>query len=139
VNGPGFQAGEENYQNNKHHFMNWYLAKMVYRIICGDGEHTPQFDEQLRLIKAEDEFHAFQKAQLIGEREQDNFLNASQKPVHWKFIDVSELHKLDDLIDGAEMYSRICEDEDADIFINVTHLKAAHILENSMKRSMHLN
>ena len=119
--------------------MNWYLAKMVYRIICGDGDHTPQFDEQLRLIKAHDEFHAFQKAQLLGEREQDNFLNAAQKPVHWKFIDVSELHKLDDLIDGAEMYSRICEDDDADIFIRVTHLKAAHILENSMHRSMHLN
>jgi|ERR1022692_1616520 hypothetical protein len=119
--------------------MNWYLAKMVYRIICGDGDHTPQFDEQLRLIKAQDEFHAFQKAQLIGEREQDNFLNAAQKPVHWKFIDVSELHKLDDLIDGAEMYSKICEEDDANIFIGVTHLKAAHILENSMKKSLHLN
>ena len=48
--------------------MNWYLAKMVYRIICGDGNHTPQFDEQLRLIKAQDEFHAFQKiVKLIGE------------------------------------------------------------------------
>lgn len=112
---------------------------MVYRIICGDGDHTPQFDEQLRLIKAGDEFHAFQKAQLLGEREQDNFLNASQKPVHWKFINVSELHKLDDLIDGAEMYSRICEDEDAEVFISVTNLKAAHILENSMNRSAHLN
>ena len=119
--------------------MNWFLAKMVYRIICGDGSHRPQFDEQLRLIRAQDEFHAFQKAQLLGENEQDHFLNASQKPVHWKFINVSELHHLDDLIDGAEMYSRIYEDEDADIFIKVTNLKAAHILENSMKKSLHLN
>ena len=119
--------------------MNWYLAKIVYRIICGEGNHTPQFDEQLRLIKAGDEFQAFQKAQLLGEREQDNFLNAAQKPVHWKFINVSELHKLDDLIDGAEMYSTIREDDDAEIFISITNLKAAHILENSMKRSVHLN
>jgi len=119
--------------------MNWFLAKMVYRIICGDGNHTPQFDEQLRLIKAHDEFHAFQKAQLIGEREQDNFVNSAQKPVHWKFIDVSELHKLEDLIDGAEMYSRICEEEDGDIFIRITHLKAAQILENSMNKSLFLN
>ncbi|MEP7129294.1 MAG: DUF4288 domain-containing protein, partial [Chitinophagales bacterium] len=29
--------------------MNWYLAKIVFRIICGDGLHQPQFDEQLRL------------------------------------------------------------------------------------------
>src|SRR5579864_2206830 len=119
--------------------MNWYLAKMVYRIICGDGSHTPQFDEQLRLIKANDEFHAFQKAQLLGEREQDNFLNAAQKPVHWKFIDVSEIHKLDELIDGAEMYSRISEEEDAENFIKVTHLKAAHLLDSAACQSLYLN
>jgi hypothetical protein len=129
-----------NYQfTKKYYFMNWFLAKMVYRIICGDGDHKPQFDEQLRLIKAHDEFHAFQKAQLIGEREQDDFLNAAQKPVLWKFINVSELQKLEDLIDGAEMYSKICEEEDADFFIRVTHLKAARILENSMNKSLYLN
>jgi len=33
--------------------MNWYLAKMVFRIICGEGNHTAQFDEQLRLISGE--------------------------------------------------------------------------------------
>ena len=32
--------------------MNWYLAKIVYRILCGEGEHTAQFDEQLRLVSA---------------------------------------------------------------------------------------
>ena len=26
--------------------MHWFLAKIVYRIICGSGEHTAQFDEQ---------------------------------------------------------------------------------------------
>ena len=35
--------------------MKWYLAKLVYRIICGEGNHKPQFDEQLRLIYAEDD------------------------------------------------------------------------------------
>ena len=44
-----------------------------------------------------------------------------------------------DRIDGAEMYSKICEEDDAGVFISVTHLKAAHILENSMKKSLHLN
>ena len=34
--------------------MKWYLAKVVFRIICGDGEHAAQFDEQLRLIAATD-------------------------------------------------------------------------------------
>jgi hypothetical protein len=119
--------------------MNWYLAKIVYRIVCGDGNHTAQFDEQLRLIYAADELHAFQKARRLGEREQDHFLNAVQKPVHWRFIDVSELHKLDDLIDGAEMYSRIREEDDAEIFIKITQMRAAHLLENSAYQSLRLS
>jgi hypothetical protein len=119
--------------------MQWYLAKLIYRILCGDGQHVAQFDEQLRLIQAEDALHAFQKARKLGEQEEDNFLNASAKPVHWKFIDVAEMHQLDKLIDGAEMYSRICEEDDADSYIRVTHLKAAHLLENSTFETLHLN
>lgn len=116
--------------------MNWYLSKLVYQIICDNGSHTPQFDEQLRLIQAEDDLHAFQKARLLGEREQDLFLNKLNKPVCWKFIDVSEIHKLNQFADGAEMYSRINEEWDADIFINVTKLKATHLLEECTRKTI---
>ncbi len=119
--------------------MKWYLAKIVYRILCGDGNHTPQFDEQLRLVKADDDLQAFQKARLIGEREQDNFLNSIQKPVHWRFIDVCEVHALNDIADGAEMYSRIREEEDADIYITLVQLRAKHLLESSLHQSIRLN
>ena len=61
--------------------MNWYLTKIIYRIICGDGNHTAQFDEQLRLISAEDDLHAFIKARQLGHREEDSFLNNNRKPV----------------------------------------------------------
>lgn len=119
--------------------MKWYLAKLVYRIICGDGAHTPQFDEQLRLVFAEDDFNAFQKARITGHREEDNFLNSTKKPVLWKFIDVSEIHPLTELIDGAELYSRICEEEEADNYIRVTKERASHILQNSMQKCLPLN
>ena len=119
--------------------MKWYLAKMVYRIICGDGNHTPQFDEQLRLIKAEDDLEAFQKARLFGQREQDNFLNAAHKPVHWRFVDVSEIHELSDLNDGAEIYSRISEEENGDIYTKLTLMRAAHLQENIVHTSLQLN
>lgn len=109
--------------------MNWYLAKIVYRIICGDGDHVPQFDEQLRLIEAEDGLHAFNKAQAIGEREQHTFLNEQRKTVQWKFINVSELHALDRLTDGAEIYSHIKEEEDGDIYAHMTNVRAAHLLD----------
>lgn len=119
--------------------MSWYLAKIVYRIICGDGEHIPQFDEQLRLINAEDDLHAFQKARMIGEKEQDSFLNNINKPVRWKFIDVSELHALDNLVDGAEMYSRICEEEDAAKYIRTTQTRAKYLLEKGINHFVRLN
>jgi hypothetical protein len=119
--------------------MKWYLAKLVYRIICGEGAHTPQFDEQLRLVYAEDDLHAFQKARTTGHKEEDNFLSNKQKPVLWKFIDVSELYALTELVDGAELYSRILEEEQADRYIQVTHERATHLLQTSMQKSIPLN
>lgn len=119
--------------------MKWFLAKLVFRIICAEGEHTPQFDEQLRLIAADDELHAFHKARLVGEREDDRFLNHINKPVHWKFIDVSEIHSLDDFIDGAEMYSKIYEQEDADSYIRSTQYKAKYLLQKSIQQYIPLN
>ncbi len=109
--------------------MHWYLAKLVYRIICGDGDHKAQFDEQLRLICAEDELQAFNKAHLIGEREQDHFLNEAAKPVQWKFINVTELHALEELTDGAEVYSRIREEDDGDNYQHIVHVKAGYLSE----------
>ena len=107
--------------------MNWYLSKIIYRIICGDGDHTPQFDEQLRLINAVDEEEAFHKAVTIGEREQDGFYNHEQKLVQWKFINVEELYQLDEMIDGAELFSRIHEPANADWFIKMISRKAKSI------------
>lgn len=119
--------------------MKWYLAKLVYQIVCGDGNHTPQFDEQLRVVMADDELHAFQKARSIGEREQDDFFNTQNKPVRWKFIDVPELYAMNTMVDGAEMYSKIREEDSADIYIRVTQMKAAHLLESSAHACIRLN
>lgn len=107
--------------------MNWYLAKIIFQIICGEGMHTPQFDEQLRLIHAGDEKEAFEKAHLIGHSEEDAFENIQQQTVRWKFINVGELYLLNELIHGAELYSRIYEAEDAEQYITNIHRKAAHI------------
>ncbi len=119
--------------------MKWYLAKIVYRIICAEGNHTPQFDEQLRLISAEDDMHAFQKARIIGDGEEDSFLNDHQKPVAWKFIDVSELHSLNDLIDGAEIYSRICEVEDAANYIKQIKNRANFLHGSCLQKTFQMN
>lgn len=109
--------------------MEWYLAKLVYRIIYGHGDHTAQFDEQLRLIRAEDFLHAYQKAQLVGEKEQDCFRNQADQPVNWKFINVTELHALEAPTDGAEVYSRVYEEEDGDRHQQLVQVKSRYLSE----------
>ena len=107
--------------------MKWYLAKLVYRIICGSGQHTAQFDEQLRLIEATTKSEAFQKAIAIGRDEEVHFRNEKGEGVQWKFIDVSDLYRLNEVVDGTEVYSRIEEKEDAVQFEEVVHAKAAYL------------
>jgi hypothetical protein len=107
--------------------MSWYLAKMIFRITCGDGDHTPQFDEQLRLVVAGSKEEAFHKAQALGGREEEVFFNSNQQLVQWQFISVSELYQLQELIDGAEIYSRIEEKENAEAYLHIINKKAEQI------------
>ncbi|HZH94370.1 MAG TPA: DUF4288 domain-containing protein [Flavisolibacter sp.] len=107
--------------------MNYYLVKMVYRIICGDGVHTPQFDEQLRLIHAASTEEAFDKAALTGEAEAETFFNQKEQLVQWKFINVSEIYQLTGLVHGAELYSQIREVDDAEAYITFVHHKASNL------------
>jgi hypothetical protein len=118
--------------------MNWYLAKIVYRIICGNGDHTAQFDEQLRLIYATNKEDAFNKAQRTGKREEETFYNLKRELVQWQFINVSELYKIGEMIDGAELYSRIEEKDDGDIYIDIIHKKAEGILHSDTHQLLQL-
>ena len=112
--------------------MTWYLAKLVYQITCGVGNHTPQFDEQLRLIYAEDYLHAFHKARLIGDMEFGTCCSNLSIAVQWKFIDVSELLPLANLIDGAEIYAAVREEEDAEMYIRTTQKRAVQLLQQGL-------
>jgi len=119
--------------------MNWYLVKLVYQIICGDGAHTAQFDEQLRIIEATDDMHALTKAQQLGYREQETFYNNKEKLVQWKFIDVSEMNKIDSFFDGAELYSRINEQDNAGSYIALVQTKASYLLAQSSTACLQKN
>ena len=118
--------------------MNWYIAKIIYRIVCGEGDHESQFDEQLRLVHASDKEEAFHKARKIGEKEQEVFFNAKQQLVQWKFINVCEIYKLGDMVDGAELYSRIEERGNADAYIEIVHRKAAGIIQSDSYQLLQL-
>ncbi|NCT95061.1 MAG: DUF4288 domain-containing protein [Chitinophagaceae bacterium] len=114
--------------------MSWYLAKLVYRIHCGNLTTQTQFEEQLRLIEAEDALHAFNKAQLIGQREQGE---VGEGLVQWHFLDVTELHRLMPDTHGAEVYSQIREVQNARDYQQEVHTKARYLLSNSTDDFLH--
>lgn len=114
--------------------MKWYLAKIIYRIICGEGDHCPQFDEQLRLIAANGKEEAFHKAKKMGKEGEDTFINRRNEMVQWQFINVSEINELGELADGTELYSRIEEKDNADAFIYTVNKKAENL---SLSKKLH--
>ncbi|MFS8617024.1 MAG: DUF4288 domain-containing protein, partial [Solitalea sp.] len=68
--------------------MNWFIAKIIFQVICGDGEHTPQFDEHLRLIQAKTEQEMLKKSIDLGLEEQSTFNNTRDESMIWSFTDV---------------------------------------------------
>ncbi|RZA00069.1 MAG: DUF4288 domain-containing protein [Sphingobacteriaceae bacterium] len=105
--------------------MNWYVTKLIFRIISGDGQHPAQFDEQLRLINADSEHTAFEKAKKIGLDIQETFNRAQKQVVKWLFVDVTEINPLNGLSDGTELHYQIHEAKDADLYIAWAHHKSA--------------
>jgi hypothetical protein len=114
--------------------MKWYISKIVFQIICGNGQHTAQFDEQLRLIQAADAEAAFHKATALGRSESETFYNQKEQLVQWKFIDVSDLYPLS-LIDSGELVSKIEEVTDAEI-ISVWFIQNQNRYSKSIVRNL---
>jgi hypothetical protein len=118
--------------------MNWYTAKLVFRIICGDGDHLAQFDEQLRLIRADSPEEAQIKARELGNREEDLFFNQRQQPVKWQFIDAPEIYPIERMVHGTELYSRIEEKEHAELYIGIIHQKAKDLVSRPFREWLKL-
>ncbi|QEC51679.1 uncharacterized protein DUF4288 [Anseongella ginsenosidimutans] len=116
--------------------MGWYISKIIFQVICGDGEHTPQFDEQLRLIQAGNEQEALKKAIEIGLEEQNTFNNSKDESVIWSFIDVAELQRVNELKDKTELYSRIVEPENEENYVGLIELRAERVRSNCERQSI---
>jgi hypothetical protein len=113
--------------------MNWYLAKIVYQIISGSANHTPQFDEQLRLIRADEWGWAREKASIVGRLLEQSFNNERNEKVTWKFVEVTELILLTSLEDGEEIYSTTCEPKDVNEYLAIISLKASMCSSQAMQ------
>ena len=107
--------------------MHWYISRLVFQITCGNGNHTPQFEEQFRLVQAADTQQAIGKAIAIGKQAQDTLLPDVINLVRWEFVNVSELFQLTEWIDGATLYSHVNEVTDAASYIDMVNENAAYL------------
>lgn len=115
--------------------MKWYLVKLVYQVVSGNGAHTPQFDEQLRMIRAEELDWARAKAKVLGQIGAFSFLNNRKEEVNWKFIDVVDICEIED---GAQLYSTTEEPEDVSSYLNGISAKAKRIYAFAKERESKL-
>lgn len=107
--------------------MNWYIAKVIFKISSGSNQVKGQFDEHLRLINANSFEEAILKARILGIQEEDYFMNDRQQQIKWEFVNVSELIPLDEIKDGLEVYSQIKEIDEAKSYIHGIHQRAASL------------
>ncbi len=89
--------------------MKWFAVNYVYQIICGEGKHAPQFNEQVRLIKETDIKCAFKKAQVLANEYNSSFKNFFNENVIWKFVGVGSIVEIVEPAEGVEISSIILE------------------------------
>jgi len=110
--------------------MYWYLVKIVYQITCGEGKHTPQFDEQLKLISVNHCDELLAKADAVGRSGEDVFFNHQQQMVRWQYICVTEVFSMHEMMDGMELYSSINEVDNAEAYLRLVNTKAAALQQH---------
>lgn len=98
--------------------MSYYLATLVYEIICGEGAHTPQFEEQVRLLETGSRAEALKAAHEIGQQELLVWQFNNSAKVEWKFLGIKELISLPGFFHGAELYQQHREIEHAEGYRN---------------------
>jgi hypothetical protein len=118
--------------------MKWFIAKLIFHIINDEINSSKQFDEQVRLISAADKAIALNKAQHIGEDEEELFWNSREQLVQWKFINVAELYELGELIDGMELHSKVQEYDEPLSYISSVHKRATDIEQCGVRKNLQL-
>jgi hypothetical protein len=117
--------------------MNWYLTKIVFRIFCSKPDHQAQFEEQLRVICADNAEAALEKARLFALDETNRECDLWPL-VKWQFVNVTELYRLSNFVDGAEIFSQFREVDQGDLYEEQMHRKAAHTRYNLQNRLLEI-
>ena len=90
---------------------------------------APQFEEQLRLIKADELSWAVEKAVILGRMDSTTFLNDRNQKVEWKFVEIVEVLPLQGIVDGMELYTQTEEPENAATYLTIVKKKAKGLMD----------
>lgn len=105
--------------------MEWYLIKVCFRVIYGNGNHKAQFNEQVRLVTTGNMAEAVEKLKRIAVIEAQDIIC----PVKWQLVAVTEVMAISEAADGAEISSVFLETDDADEFMYLLKKKEAGNLQ----------
>ena len=67
-----------------------YVAQLIYRIRCA-GVYDEQYEEQWRLVLAEDERAALKAARSIGANDEAIFTDRQGRMIQWQLVAVKDL------------------------------------------------
>ncbi len=119
----------KNTNQEKEVIMNWYIVKLVFNIDIDNGKNNSQFDEQWRTILSATEEEAIILANELGSQQEESFENEQKQDVKWKFIGISDLHKLQNMDHGKEIYSSTHEATQSIEYIRMVKNRSKLILD----------
>lgn len=89
--------------------MKAYTAQIIYRIKCA-GVSTEQYEEQWRLVFADEIREALFQARVVGKEEEATFIDRHGRTVSWELVAVKDLQEVD-VKHGSLLFSSVREVE----------------------------
>jgi hypothetical protein len=90
--------------------MHNFVSRLQFNIVVGNQPTAAQYEELTILVMAQDKQDAYLKAQVIGRKNEDEFLNRGSNSVCWRFMGVTHLERIGDINDGTILFSELKDD-----------------------------
>jgi hypothetical protein len=87
--------------------MQSFTAQIIYRIEC-EGLPTDQYEEQWRLVYADNEEAALYEARQAGKTEEATFIDRRGRTMCWRMLAVKDIRPAE-LNNGALLFSMVRE------------------------------
>lgn len=89
--------------------MKSFAVHIIYRIVCEDVA-SEQYEEQWRILFAEEERTALEEARKLGLQEECSFIDRHGRTIRWEMIAVKEIREVN-VQHGALIISTVKEVE----------------------------